>query len=195
MSTNPLRFDPSRLHFEFPIRNRETRFKELYLYIARACRDDKTFSAVKHNKLLFYSDFEAYGRLGKPITGMPYLKLPQGPAPRSLVRLRDEMVRDRMVRFTKRKVHTLHREAAIALRDPDNSMFTDKELAIVNEYIRVFWNKTSAEVSGYSHGKAWKIAKIGDLIPYEAVFISDEPVTPEDVSRVKDLAARFGWRL
>ena len=42
---------------------------------------------------------------------------------------------------------------------------------------------------------AWKIAAEGKLIPYEAVFISDEPVTFEDVATVKELAAKYGWKL
>jgi hypothetical protein len=33
------------------------------------------------------------------------------------------------------------------------------------------------------------------FIPYEAVFISDEPVTIEDVERVKELATRYGWKM
>ena len=51
------------------------------------------------------------------------------------------------------------------------------------------------EVKTYSHGRAWEIAKEGELIPYEAVFISDEPVTFEDVEMVKELAAKYGWKL
>jgi hypothetical protein len=181
------RWDPSKLHFEFPIPNRETRFKELFLYVARACQDDPTFSSVKQNKVLFYSDFEAYGRYRKPITGVSYQRLAHGPSAQALVRLRDEMIRDNMIRFVKRPVHALHRERAVSLRDP--------ELAIVNKWVSFFWNKTSKEISEYSHGKAWSAAKDGDLIPYEAVFISDEPVRQEDVERVKELAARFGWKL
>ena len=42
---------------------------------------------------------------------------------------------------------------------------------------------------------AWKIAKDGELIPYEAVFISDDPVTFEDIDLVRQLAAKYGWKL
>jgi hypothetical protein len=193
--TQSFRWDPSKLHFEFPIPNRETRFKELFLYIAAACREDPTFSSVKQNKVLFYSDFEAYGRYRKPITGIPYQRLAHGPSAKALVRLRDEMIQDNMIRFVKRPVHNLHRERAISLRDPARGLFTVDELAIVDKWVRFFWNKTSKEVSAYSHGKAWHIAKDGELIPYEAVFISDEPATLEDVARVKELAGRFGWKI
>ncbi len=188
-------WDPTRLHFDFPLPDREARFKELLLYIAGACSEDPTFSSVKLNKILFYSDFEAYGRYGKPITGVAYRKLLQGPAPRPLVPLRDELIRDGALGFVKRAVHDLLRERAYALREPNYDLFSAREIAIVEEHIRFFWNWPANDVSAYSHGMAWKLADEGDLIPYEAVFISDDPVTEEDVTRVKDLAAEHGWKL
>jgi hypothetical protein len=165
------------------------------LYIATACLEDPTFSSVKLNKILFYSDFEAYGRYGKPITGVAYRKLAQGPAPRSLVPLRDELIRDGALRFVKRPVHDMSRERAYALREPNYDLFQAREIAIVEDYIRFFWNWTSDQVSKYSHGMAWKLADEGEEIPYEAVFISDDPVTDEDVARTKELAAEHGWKL
>ena len=196
MSAQPKTFqwDPTRLHFDFPLPNREARFKELFLYIATACLEDATFSSVKLNKIFFYSDFEAYGRYGTPITGVAYRKLANGPAPRPLVPLRDELIRAGALRFAKRPVHDLFRERAFAMREPDYDLFTAREISIVEEYIRFSWNWSSNEISGYSHGMAWKIAGEGELIPYEAVFISDDPVTEEDVMRAKELAGRYGWK-
>jgi ABC-type Na+ transport system ATPase subunit NatA len=53
---------------------------------------------------------------------------------------------------------------------------------------------TAKAVSEYSHGMAWKLAELNELIPYEAVFISDDPVTNEDVAHARELAARYGWK-
>jgi hypothetical protein len=50
---------------------------------------------------------------------------------------------------------------------------------------RFFWNKSAREVSEYSHGKACQLAAESGLIPYEADFISNEPVTDEDVETPK----------
>src|ERR1022692_1284452 len=104
------RFDPSRLHFEFPIPNRETRLKSLVLYISKRCCDDPTYSQTKLYKTLFYSDFEAYGRYRIPITGTPYKKFQFGPAPASFSRLQDEMLRDRLIRIVKHKVFDRERQ-------------------------------------------------------------------------------------
>ncbi len=64
------------------------KFRELFLYIAESCAEDPRFGAVKLNKILYYADFEAYRRLGEPITGDTYRKLSEGPAPGWLLQQR-----------------------------------------------------------------------------------------------------------
>jgi len=194
-ATHALRWDPTKLHFEFPIPDRDLRFKELVLYVSHECLDDPTFSRIKLLKILFFSDFEAFGRYGTPITGMPYKKLPYGPAPATFPRLQAEMLRDRLIRIVVRRVYDHERQRVLPLKDAEVDLFTAREISLVASWIRFFWNKTAKEVSRYSHGKAWKLAKEGEPIPYEAVFISDEPTTDEDAARVKTLASRYGWKL
>lgn len=187
-------WDPSKLHFEFPIPNRETRLKALVLYIAHQCLDDPTFSRTKLYKILFYSDFESYGRYRVPITGIVYKKFPFGPAPAAFGRFQDEMLRDRLIRIVKRRVYDHDRQRVLPLQDPDSTMFSGGEISIVETWIRFFWNKSANEVSRFSHGKAWKLATMGEPIPYDAVFISDDPVTYDEVERVKELAKLHGWK-
>jgi hypothetical protein len=80
------------------------------------------------------------------------------------------------------------------LEDPNLDLFSGRDISIVDGWIRFFWNMTAKAVSDYSHGKAWKLAGEAQLIPYEAVFISDEPVTDEDVARARELGERYGWK-
>lgn len=195
MQQNVLRWDPNRLHFEFPLANRESRYKELVLYIADQCLDDPTFSRLKLLKILFYSDFESYGRHGEPITGVPYRKLPWGPAPASYDRMENEMLRDGLIRIVRKAVYEKLRQRVLPLQEPTFHLLSARDISIVNEWIRFFWNMTATRVSQYSHGKAWKLAQTSALIPYEAVFISNEPVKEEDVARVNELGKRYGWKL
>jgi hypothetical protein len=190
-----LRFDPSRLHFEFPIPDRDSRFKELMLYVSDECLDDPTYSKTKLFKILFFSDFEAFGRYGVPITGMPYKKWPFGPAPAAYQRIQTEMLRDRVIRIVQKKVYDYAQQRVLPLKDPNIDIFSAREISVVAGWIRFFWNKSAREVSRYSHGKAWKLARENGGIPYEAVFISDEPVSFEDADRVKELAVEYGWKL
>jgi hypothetical protein len=198
MSAQPPRrveWDPSKLHFEFPRPDKLERFRELQIYIAHQSIDDPTFSMVKMYKILFYSDFEVYGRYGEPITGWSYRKLPFGPAPTSLSRVQAEMVKEGLIRIVERQVHDYSRQRILPLREPDYDLFKSHEIAVVEYWIRFFWAKSAKWVSQYSHGKAWKLAREGDLIPYEAVFISDDPINEDDIARAKELAARYGWKL
>jgi hypothetical protein len=188
-------WDPSKLHFESPIPQKEARFKELVLHIAQECLDDPTYSRIKLLMILFYSDFESYGRYGAPITGMSYRKLPFGPAPAAFSRIQEEMLRDRLIRIVKRRVYDQSSHRLLPLQDPNYEILSAPDISIVDGWIRFFWNKSAKEVSEYSHGKAWKLALESELIPYEAVFISDEPVTEEDVAKVKELAKRYGWKM
>jgi Protein of unknown function (DUF4065) len=187
--------DPSNLHFEFPLENKEARFKELVIYVAHACVNDPTYSKIKLLKILFHSDFESYGVYREPVTGVPYRKLPYGPCPANFPRMQEEMLRDRQIHIHRHRVHDFTSQRLFPLQDPTFEYLTARDTFIVNRWIQFFWNKSAKEVSEYSHGRAWKIAKEGELIPYEAVFISDEPVTSEEVDMVRQLAAKYGWTL
>jgi hypothetical protein len=182
------------LHYEFPIQNREARFKQLVLYISERCIDDPTYSKIKLLKILHFSDFEAYGTYGEPITGMRYRKMPYGPVPVDYPRLQEEMVRERLVKVHFRRVYEHSSQRLLPLQKPNFDFLRAQHIAIVDGWITKFWNETAKRVSEFSHGRAWKLAKDGEPIPYEAVFISNEPATFEDVDRVKDLATKFGWQ-
>jgi len=186
--------DHSKLHFEFPVAYKEERFKELIVYVSHACIDDPTYSKVKLLKILFFSDFESFGVHGAPITGMPYRKLPFGPCPVDFPRIQEEMLRNNQIRIHSRRIFEHSSQRIFPLQEPTFERLSARDVSLVDGWIRFFWNKTAKEVSEYSHGKAWKIAADSELIPYEAVFLSDEPVTFEDVERVKELAAKYGWK-
>ena len=193
---NPAKYwDPANLHYEFPLENRDARFKELVLYVAHACIDDPTYSKIKLLKILFYSDFESYGLYRVPITGMPYRKKPFGPCPADFPRIQAEMMRDRQIHIHRQRVHDYSSQRLLPLTEPTFTFLSGRDMFIVNRWVQFFRNMTAREVSEYSHGKAWKIAGESELIPYEAVFISDEPVTFEDVALVKELAAKYNWTL
>jgi hypothetical protein len=66
---------------EKPDRNK---LAELIVYIAHQSESERHFGKVKLIKLLAYSDFEAYVRLGHAITGERYQRLEHGPASRGV---------------------------------------------------------------------------------------------------------------
>lgn len=172
----------------------EVRLAELILYVAGKCAGDRLFGAIKLNKILWWSDFLAFGQFGTAITGVEYRRLGRGPAPRQLVPVRDDLVADgHAIVQPQRVLGGLVQERVVPLRDPKLDLFTASQIELVNEVIRLLWGKSARDVSRLSHGKAWEIAADGDGIPYEAVFLSDNPADAFDMARTRELAEQYGW--
>jgi hypothetical protein len=167
----------------------EARYRELVLYICQKCATDPKFGATKLNKILYFSDFLAYATLGEPITGFEYQRLPNGPAPRRMLPMREDMERRRDLGFQTiplRGGRTQHR--AVNLRVPDLQVFTAAQIALVDRVIEELWDLDAEAVSDLSHRMmGWRLANLNEVIPYETVFISSEPLTETDVQRAREL--------
>lgn len=168
---------------------------ELVLYIAQKCSEHPKFGATKLNKILFFSDFLAFQREGRSISGACYMKLEHGPVPRRL----------------KPVVHRLEREGAAAmevkpllggrvqkrlrpLREPVLDSFHAKQIDLVHDVIEALKDATAEEVSEFSHNRIWEVAELNEEIPYEAVFIcDDDSPSEEDNKLIANLSERFGW--
>src|SRR5438067_8225208 len=72
----------------------DRKLAELILYISQKCANDPTFGATKLNKILCYSDFVFYAYHHRGITNVEYQKLPNGPAPRRLIPVRDKLIKN-----------------------------------------------------------------------------------------------------
>jgi Protein of unknown function (DUF4065) len=168
------------------------RLKELIVYIALRCQDDPAFGAIKLNKILFRADFQSYRQRGKPITGTAYFRLKHGPAPKAMKPVSDELHREDAVRTQRRFVGGHEQKRPIALRPANLEYFDGGDIAIVDEVITDLWGKSASAVSEQSHGVQWMTRADKDPIPYEAAFLSDEPVTADDIERARELIEELG---
>jgi hypothetical protein len=173
------------------------KFKELILYISEKCATDSTFGATKLNKILFLADFWSYARLKKPITGVEYMRLPKGPAPRPLVPIRNEMVASGELAIQETAItEEISRKRPINLRSADLSVFDAKEIALVDQILAICTGITAVGMSNYTHSwHGWIAARNQETIPYETVFISDDPITPFEMERGRELAKQYGWQV
>jgi Antitoxin SocA-like, Panacea domain len=172
----------------------EARLRELILYVAQKCTDDSTYSSTKLNKILFFSDFSAYGKYGKPITGVEYMRIDNGPAPRIMKPVLTEMEKeDKEIVIVKRPYFGYEQHRIVPLREPDLDRFTARDIAMVDDVIKTLWGLSATDVSRISHSIAWKAAGDRQTIPYEAVFLSDDGLTDKDIYRTKELARENGW--
>lgn len=175
----------------------EAKLKELILYISAKCADDPGFGAVKLNKLLYMADNFAYAELGQPITGVEYMKLEKGPAPRRLLPVKREMVNAREIVEVEQPLFGLKNplKKVVPLRKPDLSMFSAAEIALVDGIIEECRDATGSHLSEYTHDHmGWRLAPdLRDTIPYSAVFLSSDPVTPFERDRAEKLIREYGW--
>ena len=170
----------------------EAKLRELILYISAKLADDPGFGATRLNKVLFYSDFMAYIHCGKPITGVAYQRLARGPAPRRLLPVRTSMIDDGELDLLAVRYFGKAQHRTLPLRDARTDLFTDHELKIVDAIISNFRGMNAVAVSEFSHGLAWKTAHDGELIPYQAAFLSDEPPTKADIAWAGRVAGELG---
>lgn len=172
------------------------KFKQLVLYIASRSEDDTAFGAVKLNKLLYYCDFRAFALLGHSLTEADYIRRPLGPVPNQITSVRNELVQARDAILERRDYHGYGQDRLVSQVNSDLSIFESEEIQLVDSVLGEFAGLNAAEMTRRSHQElGWQAAMEGETIPYETAFLSDEPLSQEDVSRGQELAHEHGWRI
>jgi uncharacterized phage-associated protein len=158
------------------------------LYVAQKSESDPKFGAVKLNKILFYSDFLAYLKLGRSITGEVYQRLERGPAPRRLLQVRRSLINNAEAALQKVDRYGHKQERLVALRDPDMSLFGGEEVALVEQVLDQCRPYNGSELSEMTHRFAgWMAAKEGETIPYSMALVSMRKATPQERDMAKAL--------
>jgi hypothetical protein len=185
-----------RVTYSFPQMDGDRRLRELILYVSAKCAPDPGFGSTKLNKILHRADFQAFAKRGTPLTGVEYQALDNGPAPKRLLPVKNDMLELREIDEVPRQIGEFVQYRVVPRRSADLSIFSADDLRFADAAIDELWGKTGGLVSRESHGLAWRIARKGDgLIPYEAAFLDDnEAADPRDVTRARELAHEFGWR-
>jgi len=171
-------------------KNKERQFRELLLYVAKKTQDDARCGRTKLYKILFYADFAAYQKLGSSISGQMYQKIPQGPAPKRALPVLEAMVAEHSCIWASRDFYGLAQEKLLPLREPELSLFTGEEIALVDEVIAELWPYTATDVSALSHRFiGWQLAEEGETIPYSTVALGEpRPPTPREIEYGRKLA-------
>jgi hypothetical protein len=170
------------------------KFEELVIYIARRLGPEAALGRVKLAKLLMQSDFGAYARFGRSITGATYEKWEHGHLPQELLLVERDLeaknaIAGEDVEYFGKKLHHI-----TAKRDPDLSDFTEDELAVIEQAIRRFGYESAAYLSDLSHLElGWRLANWKEVIPYNTVFLGAGGVTEADIRRGEELASLHGW--
>jgi len=157
------------------------RFKAVVLYVAEQLRDDPTFGSTKLNKILYFSDTDAYRELGEPITGAVYQRNRYGPTAVEYPPMIDEMQGQELISVKREKIID-HEQDKIT---PTDKFRLDlglgpRQKALLDARIEEFRGYTNLEASDRSHEQSagWLVFDPGETIPYRTSLVSPEP---EDV--------------
>lgn len=166
------------------------KFKRLVHYVIWRAGKRDWFGAVKLNKVLWFSDTEAFAHTGQPITGAAYTRHKFGPVPKAIMPVRSELEREGTIRI--KREGKLDRFTA--LTKPDMQLFTTSELAIIDYWIEhIATYETAQSISAKSHDYAWQIASMGEPLPMTAsLAVRLRAPNDDEIDWAKDTAAKLG---
>lgn len=154
----------------------KAKLKALVHYVVENAPNPKRLGKTKLNKILFYSDMEAYLEFGRPISGEEYVKFQFGPVSKHIEEIVTELEREDAIAVARIPDHSHHldpyaaRYQYFALRSANIAAFSAPEIKIVDAKIKAICSKTATAVSRQSHDLVWESAEMGELIPYYTVF-------------------------
>jgi hypothetical protein len=179
---------------EVPPMANEAKLRELILYIAKRMEDDrhKGRGRIKLAKFLFFSDFEAFTRLGATITGSRYWADDLGPSPV------DEMLASRALEedgdlswesgYQQQKLPIAHREARIG------GLLSEAEIAIVDEQLGQHRLSSANHMVDIAHKHpAYVAAQFHEDIPNFTALLSPRQAPDDAVEIGKQLIREHRW--
>lgn len=167
----------------------QDRLRQAILYVAERNSSARYFGRVKLNKILWRADFKSFKERGVPVTGRMYQREKFGPVPNEMLPLYREMGRLQQISEIDTDFGdgvTEHRPVAQVAANM--ALFTEDDVAYLDESISHYWDLTGQEASDASHGAAWKSRNDGDAMPYESVYLSDDIPGPRQLARLRAIA-------
>lgn len=144
---------------------RLSKLREMILFYAQL----PDMYQTKLNKLLFYADFGFAREHGVSITGSPYLAMQYGPVPQHYPWIEADLAEGGDI--STEEVFFARGDSGFVLRaqrQPDLSVFSPDEVAMMRRVAANLGAKTSRQLSDRSHReRAWVDTPKGEMIPYE----------------------------
>jgi Protein of unknown function (DUF4065) len=160
----------------------ESKLRELIIYIATLEANDESFGVTKLSKLCFRIDFTAFVELQKPVTGVKYFALHEGPSPRPMKKLLEMMQKKGEINIVLSNYAGGDQQRVTALRPAKKNVFTTHELGLASRIVQQYWGKSGRTMSSESHELLrWSRARLREDIPYQVALIGDRDPTREEI--------------
>lgn len=144
------------------------KLKNMILYLVKRLG---SVLETKLNKLLWYCDFLNFKETSVSITGTQYIRFPYGPVPDNYERIigimQPELLDKDEIPFNTKEGLVLGKQFT-ALVEPDESIFSEQEIKVMNFIADTFRNDTSTSIINKSHQEtAYLKSKDRDIMSYE----------------------------
>ena len=163
------------------------KFKALVQYICWRCDDPTKLGSTKLNKVLWRSDMQAYYWFGEPVTGAKYVNRQHGPVPTAILPVLGELSNEGVLAIREVDHYGLPKREFFALKQPALTRFSPDEISLIDQSIDYVCHKhTARSISEETHDDIWKLAEIGEEIPYATVFAAQlGEITEDDIAWAK----------
>lgn len=158
------------------------KFKEMVHYICSVCAPNE-LGFVKLHKALYYADMLHYAEYRAPISGETYQKQKHGPIAKHLWETIQDLEKDGKLEVRFHNYHGYQKKEFVSLKKWQLDKLSKAEIELIDEVINFVCRKNTARsISELSHEGPWKVARMGEDLPYYTVFsLFPEDITPEDM--------------
>lgn len=155
------------------------------VHYAAANIPESQLGKTKLNKILWFSDREAYIRLGKTISGDTYIRMPRGPVAASLDLALNELSKEGALEIRSEYKGEYSKYTFHSLTPPPALQLPPEEAKIFLEQLEELTPLTAKEVSERSHDYTWQIFENGEPIDMVTVLLTPGKVTAEMLAWAK----------
>ena len=170
--------DPSDgIRISVPEKNLE-KFKQVFLYVLEKTAGKPNVGMTVLYKLLYFIDFDYYEKYENQLMGLTYIKNHHGPTPREFVRVIASMKEAGELEEVKSQYFTFEQRKFLPHRHADLSRLSAQEIAMVDNVLARYADKSATELSTLSHEDTpWIAAEEGRNIEYDHVFYRPEKLS------------------
>jgi len=167
--------EEARMRINVPQKNL-AKFREVLLYILSRVGSRPNIGETAIYKLLYFIDFDYYEKYEEQLIGATYIRNRYGPTPVEFAKIMRDMEQRGELTRVEGKYFRYPQRKYLPLREPDLSVITGQEKALIDDVLCRLADMNAAQISDYSHGDVpWRGTAECKAIPYEAVFYRTAP--------------------
>jgi uncharacterized phage-associated protein len=165
------------VRISIPQKNLE-KFKQVFLYVLEKTAGRPNVGMTVLYKLLYFIDFDYYEKYEEQLMGLTYIKNHHGPTPREFVKVIEDMKETGQLEEVRSKYFTFEQRKFLPHQHADLSGLSAQEIAMVDNVLARYADKSATELSLLSHDDTpWIAAEDGKNIEYDHVFYRPEKLS------------------